>query len=343
MMSDKIATTELDRVKETPSLKQPSLGIKKILLGLLILVLLLFPALQFASGRLNYWLHMAIYIFMYVAMASSWNIIGGYAGYTSLGHNVFFAVGAYVAGVLLIYYGISPFLTAPLGGLLSLLIGLLVGLISLRTRGPAFIISTIAMILVVKISFDNWDYIGGSNGLSLQPIDLPLAYNKMPFYYAMLLIAAAAVYLAYRIRHSKFGLGLRAISQDETKAEVAGIPTSQYKILAFAISGLFVGMAGGLWGYYLTYLLPTIFLSLLVAAQMVLMAVLGGKGTVAGPVIGAVLFIAINEFFVANLGFTELNIVATGLLMMLVLLFFPEGIVGTLKAKGRLPQILDWD
>lgn len=342
-MSDKIATTELERVKETASLKKPSLGIKRIFLGLLILALLLFPALQFMSGRLNYWLHMAIYVFMYVAMASSWNIIGGYAGYTSLGHNVFFAVGAYVAGVLLIYFGISPFLTAPLGGLVALLIGLLVGLISLRTRGPAFIISTIAMILVVKISFDNWDYIGGSNGLSLRPIDLPLAYNKMPFYYAMLLIAAAAVYLAYRVRHSKFGLGLRAISQDETKAEVAGIPTSWYKILAFAISGLFVGMAGALWGYYITYLLPTIFLSILVAAQMVLMAVLGGKGTVAGPVIGAVIFIAINEFFVANLGFTELNIVATGLLMMLVLLFFPEGIVGTLREKGRLPQILDWD
>jgi branched-chain amino acid transport system permease protein len=342
-MSDKIAATELDRLKETQSLKQSSLGIKNVFLGVLILALLVFPAFQFLSGRLNYWLHMGIYLFMYIAMTSSWNIIGGYAGYTSLGHNVFFAVGAYVSGVLLIYFGVSPFLSAPLGGLISIVIGLLVGLISLRTRGPAFIISTIAMILVIRISFDNWDYIGGSNGMSLQPIGLPLAYNKMPFYYAMLLIAAGAVYLAYRIRHSKFGLGLRAISQDETKAEVAGIPTNWYKILAFAISGLFVGMAGGLWGYYLTYLLPSIFLSILVAAQMVLMAVLGGKGTVAGPVIGAVLFIAINEFFVSNLGFTELNIVATGFLMLMVLLFFPEGIVGTLREKNRLPQILDWD
>jgi branched-chain amino acid transport system permease protein len=343
MMADKTVASELESASETQSLKRRSLDMKNVLLGGLLLALLLFPALQLTSGRLNYWLHMAIYTFMYIAMASSWNIIGGYAGYTSLGHNVFFAVGAYIAGVLLVYFKISPFLTAPLGGLIAMAIGLLVGLISLRTRGPAFIISTIAMILVVKISFDNWRYIGGSNGLSLPAIKLPLAYTKMPFYYAMLLVAVSAIYLAYRIRHSKFGLGLRAISQDETKAEVAGIPTNLYKILAFSISGLLVGVAGGLWGYYLTYLKPSNFLSILVAAQMVLMAVLGGKGTVAGPAVGAVIFIAINEFFVANLGFTELNIVATGLLLLVVLLFFPEGIVGTLKEKGKLPQVLDWD
>jgi branched-chain amino acid transport system permease protein len=102
-------------------------------------------------------------------------------------------------------------------------------------------------------------------------------------------------------------------------------------------------MAGGIWGYYLTYLRPNIFLLIIVAAQLVLMSVLGGKGTVAGPVLGAILFIAIDEFFVANLGFTELNIVATGLLLAAVLIFFPQGIVGTLRERGRLPQFLDWD
>jgi branched-chain amino acid transport system permease protein len=214
----------------------------------------------------------------------------------------------------------------------------------LRTRGPAFIISTIALVMLVKITFDNWDYIGGTNGMTMPPIlNISLDLVKFPFYYYMLLIAIGAVYISYRIRHSKFGLGLRAISQDEIKAEVAGIPTSYYKILAFGISGLFVGMAGGIWGYYLTYLRPNIFLIIIVAAQLVLMTVLGGKGTVAGPVVGAILFIAVNEFFVANLGFTELNIVATGLLLALVLIFFPSGIVGTLRERGRLPFFLDWD
>jgi branched-chain amino acid transport system permease protein len=286
---------------------------------------------------------MFLFTFMYIAMASSWNIIGGYAGYTSLGHNVFFAVGGYFTGVLLVYFDVSPLLTAPVAGLVAMALGLLVGLISLRTRGPAFIISTIAMVMLVKITFDNWDYIGGVGGLSLPLIQIPLLVVKFPFYYYLLLIAIAAVYMSYRIRHSKFGLGLRAISQDETKAEVAGIPTNMYKILAFGISGLFVGMAGGIWGYYLTYLRPNIFLLIIVAAQLVLMTVLGGKGTVAGPVVGAVLFIAVNEFFVANLGFTELNIVATGLLLALVLIFFPDGIVGTLKERGKLPPALDWD
>ncbi len=342
-MGETLASLDRKPTSSIETLSAPT-KVQKIFLGVLLLSLLLFPLLQFVVGGLNYWLHMLLFTFMYIAMASSWNIIGGYAGYTSLGHNVFLAVGGYFTGVLLVYYDISPFISAPIAGLVSMALGLLVGLISLRTRGPAFIISTIALVMLVKISFDNWDYIGGTNGMTMPPIlNLPIELVKFPFYYYMLIIAMGAVYMSYRIRHSKFGLGLRAISQDEIKAEVAGIPTNYYKILAFGISGLFVGMAGGIWGYYLTYLRPNIFLIILVAAQLVLMSVLGGKGTVAGPVVGAILFIAIDEFFVANLGFTELNIVATGLLLAAVLIFFPQGIVGTLRERGRLPHFLDWD
>ncbi len=126
-------------------------------------------------------------------------------------------------------------------------------------------------------------------------------------------------------------------------AEVAGVPTRLYKTLAFALSGLFIGMTGALWGYYMTYLSPVIFLSILVGAKFVLMTILGGRGTVSGPVVGACVFIIVNEFFVAKLGSTELNIVATGLLLVGVLVFFPEGIIGTLKRNGRLPRMLDWD
>ena len=337
-------TTETDPRDRSMVQTESSARSKKIFAVALVVVLVLFPIMQFVvGGGLNYWLHMLLYIFMYVAMASSWNIIGGFAGYTSLGHNVFFAIGGYVAGVLAVYVGVSAFLTAPLAGLVAMLVGFLVGLISLRTRGPAFIISTIAMILVVKIVFDNWGLLGGAGGLSTPYLDLPVDLIKFPYYYSMLVVAIGSVFLAYRIRHSKFGLGLRAISQDEIKAEVAGVPTSQYKILAFAISAIFVGIAGALWGSYLTYLKPNIFLTIGIATHMVLMTVLGGKGTVTGPVVGAVVFIAINEFLVARLGSTELNIVAVGLLLVLVLLFFPKGIVGTLKERDKLPAILDWD
>jgi branched-chain amino acid transport system permease protein len=327
----------------TKIMDKPRLETSKVVLGIVLLVLILFPSLQFIFGGMNYWLHMMLYTFMYIAMASSWNIIGGYAGYISLGHNVFFTVGAYLSGVLFVYLKISPFLTAPLAGLLAMAIGFLVGLITLRTRGPTFIISTIALVLLVGIFLNNWDYVGGANGLSLPLIPLSIEVTKLPFYYGMLLTAIGSILLSYRIRHSKFGLGLRAISQDETKAETAGIPTSLYKIFAFALSGLFVGLVGALWSYYLTYLRPTIFLTINVSANMVLMCIVGGKGTVAGPVVGAVLLIATNEFFVANLGFTELNIVATGLIMILTLLFFPEGVVGTLKERKRLPRIFDWE
>ncbi|KAB2872914.1 MAG: branched-chain amino acid ABC transporter permease [Bauldia sp.] len=316
---------------------------RRALILLLFLAAALFPLLHLAVGGLNYWLHMALFLFMNIAIASSWNIIGGYAGYISLGHNVFFAVGGYAAAILFAYFGVSPFIAFPLCGLIAMAVGFVVGLITLRTRGPTFIISTIALVLLVKILFDNWGYVGGTNGISLPLLDLPVEYVKLPFYYAMLVLAVGAIWLSFRVRRSKFGLGLRAISQDETKAEVAGVPTRFYKTFAFALSGLFIGMAGALWGYYLTYLSPAIFLTILVGAKFVLMTILGGRGTVSGPVVGAVVFIVANEFFVAQFGATELNIVATGLMLVLVLLFFPEGIVGTLKKTGRLPKLLDWD
>lgn len=330
-------------VDTTSSLPKPKpISRTFVLIGLLVF-LFAFPLTQVFFGGMNYWLHMFLYTFMYIAMASSWNIIGGYAGYVSLGHNVFFALGAYLSGMLLVFFDISPFLSIPLAGLAAFLLGFVVGLISLRTSGAAFIITTIAMVLVTALLFDKWEAAGGANGLSLPLIDLPAATAKLPFYFGMLILAIGSVALSYKVRHSKFGLGLRAISQDEVKAEAAGIPTNLYKTLAFAISAIFVGMVGSLWAYYLTYLRPSLFLAITIAANLVLMSIIGGKGTVAGPVLGAVLLIAANEFFVANLGASALNIVATGLIMILVLLFFPAGVIGTLKERNWLPGFLDWE
>lgn len=337
------AAEDVIRKNAMPVGQASASGMKRLFLVVVIVALAAFPLLQVLNGGMNYWLHMLLFVFMNVAIVSSWNILGGYTGYISIGHNVFLAVGGYVSGILFAYYGISPFLTAPFAGVVAMAFGFVIGMITLRTRGPTFIISTIALVLLVKIALDNWDYVGGTNGLSLPLLRLPVDLVKLPFYYGMLIIAIAAVYLSYRVRHSKLGLGLRAISQDEIKTEVAGIPTRKYKIVAFALSCLFVGMAGALWSYYLSYLRPTIFLSILVGAKFVLMCILGGRGTVAGPVIGAIVFIAINEFFVSVLGSSELNIVGTGLLLLFALLYFPEGIVGTLKSRNKLPAVLDWD
>jgi branched-chain amino acid transport system permease protein len=336
-MADQVTTDNSEIKGESKS------PVRTYALLAIVLLLAAFPITQFIWGGMNYWLHMALYTLMYIAMASSWNIIGGYAGYVSLGHSVFFALGAYVSGMLFAYYDISPFLSAPLAGLAAFIVGFIVGLISLRTRGPSFIIATIALVLLTALLIDKWEAAGGASGLSLTLIDLTADTAKLPFYYGMLIMAMGAVILSYKVRHSKFGLGLRAISQDEVKSEASGIPTSLYKTLAFAFSAIFVGGVGALWAYYLTYLRPTLFLTLAISANMVLMSIIGGKGTVAGPIIGAILLIATNEFFVSNLGSSEINIVATGILMILVLLFFPAGVVGTLKERNKLPAFLDWE
>lgn len=315
---------------------------KGIPLGILAILIAL-PIFQIVSNDLNYWLHMLLYIFLYVIMSSSWNVIGGFAGYVSLGHNVFFAFGAYFAGMVFVFLRVSPFLTAPVAGILAMVSGLLFGLIALRTRGSTFIISTIALVLLMAELLDNWPLTGGTNGLAMAMISLEGQFAKIPYYYYLLAVMVLTILMTYFIKHSKFGLALRAISQDEIKAEVAGIPTRRYKILAFGISGLFIGAAGAVWGSYLTYLRPSIFLTVAIGTNIVLNAILGGKGTVSGPVIGTVIMTMVNEFVVANLGASELNIVVTGMILILVLLFFPEGIVGTLKIKNKLPSFLDWD
>ncbi len=310
-------------------------------IGFVILMAAL-PLLQF-TGNANYVLHMALYTFMYIAMSSAWNIVGGYTGYISLGHNVFFGIGGYFSGMLFAGAGISTLITAPLAGLVAAVAGVFVGLITLRVRGPSFIISSIALLMIMRIVFDNWDYVGGSNGLTMPVNSLDVRWTKLPYFYAMLVIAIVTVIASYKIKHSKFGLGLRALSQDETKSECAGINTQAYKIMAFAISAFFVGMCGAVWGEYLTYIRPNIFLIILVAANMVLMCIIGGKGTVTGPIVGTILIVVFNEYMVYEFGASAINILGTGVVMLITLMFFPLGIIGTLAKKNRLPRFLDWD
>ena len=316
---------------------------RRIALGLVVAFVLLLPATQPLVGSYNYVMQVAIVALMWVAMSSSWNIIGGYAGYISLGHNVFYGIGGYVAGLALVYWGVSPFVSMFFAGLAAMVFGLLAGLITLRAKGPSFIVATIAMLFVISLLFDNWELVGQSSGMSLPLPPFSVIWIKVPFYYAMVVSAFGATYLSYRVAHSKFGLGLRALSQDETKAEVAGINTRLYKMVAFGLSAFFIGTAGATWGYSLGYLRPTIFFAIGTAAQMVLMAIIGGRATVAGPVIGALLIVGINEFSIVQFGATELNIVVTGGILLAVLLFFPLGIVGSLREAGRLPAFLDWD
>jgi branched-chain amino acid transport system permease protein len=330
-------------LEETP-IRKPGSRSRRVTLIAALALILLFPLIAVPLfDSYTYVLQIGMLMLMWIAMSSSWNILGGFAGYISLGHGVFFAIGGYTAGLALAHWGISPFLFLPIAGLAAMAFGFLAGLITLRTRGPAFIVATIAMLFLFLLWFDNWEFIGASSGLDLPLFQFPVRWLKVPFYYAMALCAIGAVGLAYRVAHSKFGLGLRAISQDETKAEVAGINTRWYKVWAFALSAFFIGVAGAIYGYSLTHLRPLTFFAIAVAARMVLMAIIGGRGTVAGPVVGAILIIGVNEFAVRQLGESALNIVFTGVILVLALLFFPQGIVGSLRKSGRLPAFLDWD
>ena len=313
-----------------------------VALTLVLALVLLLPMARFI-GSYNYVLQLGTAALMWVAMTSSWNILGGYTGYISLGHNVFFGLGGYFSALVFIHLGISPFASALLAGVFTMLVGIPTGLISLRTRGPAFIISTIALLLLVTLWLDNFEFAGGTDGLNMALPPFPIEWVKVPFYYGMLIAAAGAVWLGWRVLHSKLGLALQAIAQDEVKAEVAGVDTRRLKVVAFALSAFFPGVVGALWGYSLTYVRPLIFFTIGLAAQMVLMVIVGGRGTVAGPVIGAITIVALNEASLTYFGGNELNIVFTGAILVVVLLFFPQGVVGSLRERGRLPAFLDWD
>lgn len=324
----------------------PSPRLQRILtLVLVASVLVAVPLSRPVVGEpYSYVVQLATVMLMWIALSTSWNIIGGYAGYVSLGNNVFFGIGGYFSGALAVYHGWSPFLTAALAGLVSMAIGVVVGLITLRMRGDAFIIATIALLLMTSLTFDNWSYIGGSNGLSLPLFNsVPYEWSRTPFYVAMAVIAVGSTVLSWWVAHSKLGLGLRVLAHDEAKAEVLGINTRLYKILAYSLSAYFPAAAGAIWGYSLGYLRPSVFFTIGIAAQMVLMAIIGGRGTVAGPVLGAIVLVTLNEAAVTKLGSSELNIVFTGGFLVLVVIFLRRGIVGTLKQHRRCPAALDWD
>lgn len=342
MTSPATDASATDSIPSTSALHKPGRRSRIIVVSVVCAAILLLPAWR-GLGAYNYVLQVATIIFMWIAMTSSWNILGGYTGYISLGHNVFFAAGGYVSGLLLLELGVSPFFTAPIAGLFALGLGALAGLITYRTHGTSFIVSTVALLLVVTLLMDNWDYLGGSNGLSLPLPPFQTSWVKVPFYYAMFAAAALAILLGYKVAHSKFGLALRAIAEDEVKAEVSGVDTRKFKLMAFAISAFFPGVVGALYGYSLAYLRPVIFLLIAVAARMVLMAIVGGRGTVAGPVIGAILIVLFDEASITFFGASELNLVITGAILVVMLLFFPMGIVGSLREHNRLPAWLDWD
>lgn len=287
--------------------------------------------------------HIIVMTLMAAVMASSWNIIGGYAGYTSLGHAAFFGLGGYLVAWTHNHYGWHPFISSWFLGLVVVAVALIMGWISLRTQGSAFVVVTIAIVFIFRLLALNLsDITNGARGMT-QPRPgwggAPWSPEiiKIPFLYIMLALLIFTIFASWWIRHSKFGLGLIAIREDEGKAESVGIDTMMYKVLAFGISAYFIGVAGGIYSYFFTYIDPGFVFDIFVSVTMVLMAILGGRGTLWGPVLGAFIMQPLSNWVVGKFGGTAIHLTVFGGILLLVMLFMPQGILPTVTdfLKGR--------
>ncbi len=296
-----------------------------------LILLLIYPWVYKAP----YYHALGFSVLLFATMAVSWNIIGGYTGYKSLGHAAFYGLGGYLVAIAANELGWDPLLSAPILALVVALVAMILGWVMLRTTGSAFVIATIAMLLMFRLAANNWKSVtNGAPGLSQPLAPWSPEYSRMPFFYYMLLWLIIALVVTAYIRRSRFGLGLMAIRDDEGKAEMVGVNTTLYKVLAFGISAYFVGVGGGIWSYSQTHISPIFAFDIVVGVEMILITMLGGVGTVWGPVVGAFIYIPASEWIQ---GRPELSagwhLAITGALMMLILLFLPRGI---------LPTIGDW-
>jgi branched-chain amino acid transport system permease protein len=297
---------------------------------------LLLAAYPLVQPEADYEQTVLLLAFLLGVQAVSWNIISGYAGYISLGHSMFLGLGAYTTGILAADHGLNPMLVAPLGGVVAVVTAVLVGWVVLRTRGHAFVIITIAMLLAFQVLAVNFRLLThGSDGITLPLPPWPRDVANLPFYYTFLVLLAMVVAMSGWVRRTKFGTGLVAIRDDEGKAAAIGVNTTRYKILAYALSAFFIGVAGGVYAYFLTFLNPLGAFNILVSVTIVLAALLGGRGSLYGPVVGAfIVHLATEQATVWGSG-TQSRVLIFGVTLMLVVLFLPAGILPTVAAWWR--------
>ncbi len=272
-------------------------------------------------------LNLGFFTFLYVAQGLAWNILGGYAGFISFGYAAFFGLGAYTTALLWLA-GWPPVLTYPLAGLTAGAFSLVVGAPTLRLAGPYFSIATIGVGEAMRILMLNLDRItGGASGLNL-PTAVP---SKAWFYTASLLFAAVTFAVAAWVRGSRFGLGLQALRMDQEAAESLGVQTTLYKNLAHILSAFIVGACGGLFATYFQYVHPDTVFSFTESISLVLIALIGGLGTLWGPIVGAAVFYAVQDYL--EISYPTFHLLAYGVLLIFILLFEPKGLAGF---AGRL-------
>lgn len=295
-----------------------------------LLILLAYPWLF----RAPYYHVLGFNVMLYAMMATSWNIMGGYTGYKSLGHSAFYGLGAYLVAIAANQLGWNPLLSAPLLAFVVALVAILLGWIMLRTSGSAFVIATIAMLLIFRLTALNLREITkGAPGLSQPLPPWTPEFSRMPFYYYMLLWLIISIFVSWYISRSRFGLGLVAIRDDEGKAEMVGVNTTLYKILAFGVSAYFVALGGGVWSYFTSHISPVFAFDIIVGVDMILMTMLGGLGTLWGPVLGAFILIPSSDLILFSFGSNTIYLAIIGALMITVIIFLPKGIIPTIQQR----------
>lgn len=305
---------------------------KRVFPALLVAVvaaLAVYPT--FATG---YGVRAALQMFMWVALAGSWNLISGLTGYVSFGHVAFYGTGAYTAAILITQAG-WPWLPASLaGGLGAAALALVMGYPCLRLKGPYFAIAMLGLNEVLRALVSYFEGLtGGGFGLSL-----PTLHATVPIYYAMGLTAIAVTGLTYLIITSRFGLRLMTIREDEIAAEAMGIDTFHHKLHAFLLSAIGPGIVGGLSARDQGYIEPISVFPLLTTITMIVMVLFGGKGTVWGPVLGAVALFLLQEAVWAR--FIYLHQLLFGAIIVAVVLLMPRGVLGLLQIRYRLPRTI---
>jgi branched-chain amino acid transport system permease protein len=312
---------------------------------LLLLAALAFPQV-FSNPTVT---NVAVYTLIFACAATGWNILAGYTGYIALGHAAFFGVGAYALAIICqdwnVQGDVAPFLLMPVSGLIAAAVAVPLGAIALRARRHTFVVITIAIFFIMQLlSYNLRDLTNGSTGISLPIPSWTGGFYNLPFYYATLGFLVLALATSWWIRGSKYGLALLAIRDDEDRARSLGVRTGPAKLIAFVISAFFVGTMGAMFGYFLEAIAPASVFDANFDIALALMAFMGGLGTLAGPVLGALIIEPAQQYFALEYGASGWYLVLYGALFLIVILLLPEGILPTIRRhwlalSTRQPQV----
>jgi branched-chain amino acid transport system permease protein len=306
------------------------------------LVLLAVGALVFAAAGYvgNDYIYFAGYtVLQFIVLATAWNILGGYTGYVNFGSAAFFAVGAYTTVFFHNLYPLPVPLLVVVGGIIAGIIGMGMGYLTLRLRGAFFAIATLALAVVLQTLVVNWDFVGGSRGAYvIRPENVPILGSYINYLFLiMLVLTVVSLVVARTIERSQLGYGFATIRDDELAAEASGVPTLKLKLVATAISGAFMGMAGAPFPYYIGYLEPSSAFGLAYAVNSIAMPMIGGTTSWIGPLVGALVLGITQQVATVTIS-SAVNLLIVGVLLVVFVVVAPNGIVGLIQDRFRARQ-----